>query len=269
MKALNRITVPRLPLKEFFLLARDAGCDAVEVRNDLPGGEIFDGLSEDEVRRLSEEHSIRIVTINALQRFNDVKKHLQRRTDELRRLAETAQKAAVDAVVLCPVNDPDEQRSYGQRMEDTVTALSAFGSVFREAGVLGYIEPLGFTHCSLRSKKDALQAITESGYHECFRIVHDTFHHFLSGDVKLYPQDTGIVHMSGVLPGRPQHQITDADRVLVTREDVMSTRQQVQTLTDQGFSGCFSFEPFSQDVQNLDVSMLTEQLKQSFSLLFD
>ena len=69
--------------------------------------------------------------------------------------------------------------------------------------------------------------------------------------------------------GRPQHQITDADRVLVTREDVMSTRQQVQTLTDQGFSGCFSFEPFSQDVQNLDVSMLTEQLKQSFSLLFD
>ena len=34
--ALNHIAAPRLPLAEFFAMARALGCTEVEIRNDLP-----------------------------------------------------------------------------------------------------------------------------------------------------------------------------------------------------------------------------------------
>lgn len=44
--------------------------NAVELRNDLPGGAVLDGLSASRVRALAEAYGIRILTINAIQRFN-------------------------------------------------------------------------------------------------------------------------------------------------------------------------------------------------------
>ena len=61
----------------------------------------------------------------------------------------------------------------------------------------GFVEPLGFAECSLRSKKMAIQAIRESGQ-DVYRLVHDTFHHFLGPDDRIFPAETGIVHISGV-----------------------------------------------------------------------
>ncbi len=267
--ALNRITFPALPLEQFLAFSRGNGFDAVELRNDLPGLKILDDLQPGDVRELCRIYDIRIITINALQRFNDAEGCLDTRVKQLHSLVEIASLAGIDAVVLCPVNDAGDIRTYGQRMDDTIAALAAFGPVLQEAGILGFVEPLGFSQCSLRFKRDAVQAIEQSGYQECFKLVHDTFHHYLSGEAELFPSMTGLIHVSGVLSGTPAADISDDDRVLVTEDDILGNREQVRGLLSGGFSGYCSFECFSQDVQTLEPSMLSGQLSRSISVLFD
>jgi 2-keto-myo-inositol isomerase len=41
--ALNHMTAPALPVKDFFALAASLGISAVEIRNDLEGNAIIDG----------------------------------------------------------------------------------------------------------------------------------------------------------------------------------------------------------------------------------
>ncbi|MDA3835193.1 MAG: TIM barrel protein, partial [Spirochaetales bacterium] len=213
---LNRIASPGMKLENYIAFASDNGFEAVELRNDLGDGEITDGMSAEAVRDLSIKYGVKIAAINALQRFNDREETLPARTAELRQLLKIAKAAGIEAVVLCPVNDKPEPRSEQERMEDTVRALKTYGSLFKEYGIFGYIEPLGFVQCSLRFKKQAVEAIEKSGFAECYKLVHDTFHHYLAEETELYPEYTGIVHMSGVLPGKDLEVITDADRILVT-----------------------------------------------------
>ena len=68
--ALNRIICPALSLEEFFRLAADLGLSKVELRNDLPGGRIADDREPAQAAALAEKHGVRIITINALQKFN-------------------------------------------------------------------------------------------------------------------------------------------------------------------------------------------------------
>ena len=67
---LNRIIYPSLDLDHFFKLTRDIGLSSVELRNDLPGGQIIDNLSTKQVRALANKYQIRILTINTVQKFN-------------------------------------------------------------------------------------------------------------------------------------------------------------------------------------------------------
>jgi 2-keto-myo-inositol isomerase len=266
--ALNRITMPHTSLADFLGAAKKMGFDAVEVRNDLPGGQILDGKNPIEVKKLCAETGVRIITINALQRFNDRREFLEARVAELKDLVAIAKDAGIDAVVLCPVNDKDESRSAEQRMSDTVAALKAYAPVFTEAGVKGYLEPLGFEQCSLRFKKDAVTAIERSGCSACYKVVHDTFHHYLSGEKELFPQMTGLIHMSGVLPGKAVADITDDDRILVTDQDIMGNKVQVDALVVGGYNGYCAYECFSPEVQELEASTLTQEVKDSLALMF-
>lgn len=266
--ALNRITMPQVPLRVFLEAAKTMGFDAVEVRNDLAGGTILDSVQPQDVREICEEVGIDIITINALQRFNDREEFLAARVQEFRQLTDIARDAGITAVVLCPVNDLDESRSYDERMADTVRALQVYGPVCRKSGVLAYLEPLGFPQCSLRFKKDAVAAIQQSGFEDCFKIVHDTFHHYLADEQDIFPQMTGLIHMSGVLGGKAPSAITDDDRVLVTEGDVMANREQIDALRAAGYDGYCAFECFSPEVQKLDAAELAEGIHQSLSLLF-
>jgi len=264
---LNRIIKPQLPLPEFFQFATDLGFEYVELRNDLAGKEIVDGLPDDAVRQLLDVTGIKPLTINALYPFEDVRA-LDTNLVKLRGLISEAKRVNCSQIVLCPLNDASDPRSPGQRAEQLVTALNAFGPLFAEAKMTGLIEPLGFSVSALRTKEEALAGISQCDYPGSYKLLHDTFHHYLAEETDFFPAETALVHVSGVLPGKARSAITDWDRVLVTGDDILDNRGQVATLLNAGYTGPVSYEPFSQEVQSLSVATLKAGLQNSIQYLF-
>ena len=262
---LNRITCPTADMASFIKNARAWGFQGVEIRNDLEGGRTTDGLEPAALMKMAGEAELRIVSINALQRFNDG--NPEEHMEELEELASLASELGKAALVLCPVNDPDDGRSPGQRQEDTVRALEVYAPVFRNYGITGLVEPLGFSICSLRTKRLAIEAIKASG-EGCYRIVHDTFHHFLAGEEEVFADMTGLVHVSGVEVSIPMKEINDNHRILIGENDRMDNRGQLRALLDSGYEGPVSYEAFSPAVQVLEASVLKGKIEASTSLLF-
>lgn len=265
--SLNRILAPHLSLEAFFTLAAKIGVRAVELRNDMAGIDIIDGLETQLVKDLAEKHSLDILTINALQHFNLA----ARRTElasELRVLLKLAAAIGCRAIVLVPHNAVDDPRDAETAYHETVAALKAFVPYFEETQVLGYVEPLGFPECSLGSKLIALKAIRESGGGP-YRIVHDTFHHAIGPDsnddlaTSIPVEDVGLVHISGVEAPLPAEQCRDEHRLLVTPKDRLQNREQITILERRGYRGFYSFEPFSPQVQELSEAVLETALAAS------
>jgi 2-keto-myo-inositol isomerase len=262
---LNRIICPALGLENFFRLARDLGLTAVELRNDLPGGKIIDNLPPERVKTLAGDHGIRILTINAVQKFN-LDAILDEVVTAVQQMVKTARSIGCEAIVLCPNNDIDDGRSTSQYYRDTVTALKRIAPLFETAGIRGFVEPLGFKESSLRSKETAVKAIRESG-NGVYGIVHDTFHHFLGPDEKVFPAETGVVHISGVEGDMDLTQFKDEHRILIGSRDVMGNQVQIRTLESQGYEGFYSFEPFGSEVQQMSPEVLSNALEESLKLL--
>jgi 2-keto-myo-inositol isomerase len=104
----------------------------------------------------------------------------------------------------------------------------------------------------LRTKRQAVEAIDESGGADVFRLVHDTFHHHLAGETELFPERTGIVHISGVVdPAVAVDEMLDPHRVLVDHVDRLENVSQIRALLARGFQGPYSFEPFAPEVHQL------------------
>jgi 2-keto-myo-inositol isomerase len=259
--------MPDLPLAVFFQFATDLGFKYVELRNDLAGKEILDGLPDDAVRQLLNVTAIKPLTINALSRFEDVRA-LDANLAKLKGLISEAKRIDCSQIVLCPLNEAGDPRSPGQRADQLVTALNAFGPLLAEAKMTGLLEPLGFSVSALRTKKEALAGISQCDYSGSYKLLHDTFHHYLGEETDFFPAETALVHVSGVLPGKARSAITDSDRVLVTGDDILDNRRQVATLLNRGYTGAFSYEPFSQEVQMLSVATLKIDLKKSIQYLF-
>jgi len=125
--------------------------------------------------------------------------------------------------------------------------------ILKERGLTGLVEPLGFPISSLRTKAEAIAAITEAGDDGTYKVLHDTFHHHLAGETQFYPNRTGLVHISGVTdPGVAVADMLDAHRVLVDAVDRLENIAQIKALIAAGFSGPYSFEPFAEEVHNAD-----------------
>jgi 2-keto-myo-inositol isomerase len=259
--------MPDLPLADFFRFATDLGFKYVELRNDLAGKEILDGLPDDAVRQLLSVSRIKPLTINALSRFEDLRV-LDANLAKLKGLITEAKRINCSQIVLCPLNEAGDQRSPGQRADQLVTALNALGPLLAEAKMVGLIEPLGFSVSALRTKKEALAGISQCHYSGSYKLLHDTFHHYLGEETDFFPAETALVHVSGVRPGKARSAITDSDRVLVTGDDILDNRGQVATLLNRGYTGPFSYEPFSQAVQMLPVATLKIDLQNSVQYLF-
>jgi 2-keto-myo-inositol isomerase len=247
--ALNHMVAPHKTFAEVVELATALGLDQVEIRSDLPGVAISDGTPPERIREQAEAAGVRILSLNALQRFNDWN---DERAREAARLAGYAHGCGAPALVLCPVNDPAWRRSDQERLNGLRQALRALAPILAQADIVGLIEPLGFPESSLRLKGDAVEAIEELDLGDRFRLVHDTFHHYLAGEPRLFPEWTGLVHISGVEDARLALERTrDEHRVLVGANDLSGALLQILALME-GYSGAYSFEPFAASVHDLD-----------------
>jgi len=269
--SLNRIIYPNLKLEDFYIFTKDLGLDKIELRNDLPGGEIIDGYSHEQMKEILKKYGVEILTINALQKFN-LGAILPETIKELKKLINLSLSIGCKAIVLCPNNDVNDKRGSEEIFEETVKALKSFGPLFQDSGTQGYLEPLGFEECSLRSLVTTMKAIQESGY-PVFKIVHDTFHHHIGPDTfDTIENDydisyTGLVHISGVECNIPVYEYRDNHRVLVSEQDKLQTKEQIELLLKLGYAGNISFEPFSQKVQEMEIEKIKSAINQSIEYI--
>lgn len=246
--SLNHIVAPQLRPDAFLALCRAVGVEQAEIRNDLAGNAIVDGTPAAEIAELARDAGITLISINALQRFND---WTPARETEAVELADYAKAAGARALVLVPVND-GSGRADGDRQDNLRAALAALKPILADRGILGLVEPLGFTVCSLRSKREAAEAIEDIDGAAAFKLVHDTFHHHLAGEPQFFAEQTGLVHISGVIDKTVAvEDMRDPHRVLVDGQDRLDNVRQIRALLSAGYAGPLSFEPFSPAVHEL------------------
>ncbi|MTD09122.1 TIM barrel protein [Serratia sp. YC16] len=267
---INRKIAPNLDLDSFFRLVQRCGLSKVELRNDMPSGKVTDDLSDAQLSALAAQYGIDIVTINALGMFNrvDDPAALLQRAEAL--LAQ-AQAIHSRALVLCPHCSADDQRSEQQKRDDTLAALRLLAPLFARYGVQGYVEPLGFGISSLRSSLLTQAIIRDAG--APYRIVLDTFHHYLSGvtqadfDAQIQVAQIGLVHLSGVEDAREKGALSDEERIMLSEGDRLESRRQVQNLERLGYAGIYAFEPFSSQLDSWSEADIEREIRQSIALL--
>ncbi len=267
---INRKIAPNLTLESFFRLVKQCGLSKVELRNDMAGGKVTDNLNDDQLNALAMQYGIEIVTLNALGMFNllEDKSRLLKRTEAL-----LAQAKAIHskAVVMCPQCDAGDRRSDVQKREDTRAALQLLAPLFKQYGVEGYVEPLGFNISSLRSSLLAQAIIRDSG--APYKIVLDTFHHYLADvdqqafDAQIQVEQIGLVHLSGVEDLRIKGALGDEERIMLSDKDRLASRAQVQNLERLGYRGCYAFEPFSSQLNSWTEGDIEREIRQSIALL--
>ena len=248
--ALNHMVAPRLDHPAFFDLALKLGLAEVEIRNDLSGVALADGTPAANVGAAAKARGLEVLTINALQRFNlwdDA------RAAEAQAMIEQCAASGAKALILCPVNDVHYAPSPSERRRALLEALNRLKPMLSSAGVYGFVEPLGFAECSLRYKEEAIDAIEAVGGGDVFRVVHDTFHHTVAGEAKMFPEMTGLVHLSGVADqAATAATMRDRHRVLVDASDRIGNIEQLRGLRAAGYDGPASFEPFAASVHASD-----------------
>lgn len=259
--ALNHMTTPNLGYAEFLDLASKLGCVGVEVRNDL-NGPLFDGVDAVTAGKLAADKGLRIVGLSQIYPFNSWD---SARENEVRALINTAKAAKAETISLIPRNDGTGLGN-GARQANLRVALKAILPILQDAGVVALVEPLGFQRSSLRSKSELVSTILSIGGADSFKLVHDTFHHILAEEAALFPEHTGIVHLSAVVdPTKPIDQMEDEDRVLVDGDDRLHNVDQISALLDAGYDGVFSYECFSPLIHA--ISDPYSEIKRSFEFI--
>ncbi|MGV2103824.1 TIM barrel protein [Rhizobium sp. 21-4511-3d] len=248
--ALNHITAPRLSSRAFIDLAAKLGCTGVELRNDLADKGLttrafFDAEAPAAIGAYARDHHMTLLGLSEAYGFNRWSPAMK---DKVELLIEQAKAAGAQTISLIPSNDgrqePDEKR-----LADLRHALSEVLPLVRSAGLKALVEPLGFTTSSLRLKREAVDAIADVGGNDHFRLVHDTFHHFLAGESEYFPGMTGIVHISGVVDNTvTPDAMQDGHRILVNERDRLGNIAQLRALQALGYQGTYSFEPFAASV---------------------
>jgi len=267
---INRKIAPNLDLEQFFSLVKKCGLNKVELRNDMPSGKVTDNLNNDQLNALAEKYGIEIVTINALGMFNllDDQAALLKNAEAL---LSQAQAIRSKALVLCPHCSAGDNRSEEQKKTDTLAALKLLAPLFRQYGVQGYVEPLGFGISSLRSSLLTQSLIRDSG--APYKIVLDTFHHYLSGvtqpefDAQIQIDGIGLVHLSGVEDLRAKSALSDEERIMLSDKDRLESKKQVQDLERLGYTGIYAFEPFSSQLDSWTAADIEREIRQSIALL--
>jgi 2-keto-myo-inositol isomerase len=124
----------------------------------------------------------------------------------------------------------------GERQANLRVALKALKPMLEDHGLVGMVEPLGFEICALRYKSEAVEGIEAIGGKGRFKLVHDTFHHTLAHGGPLFPEHTGIIHVSGVWISRSAS-MTCVIRIgcWSTRADRLGNVEQIAALQAAGW----------------------------------
>ena len=244
--ALNHMTTPKLGWEAFLSLATDLGCVGVEFRNDLPGA-LFGGADPATVGAAVKARGLRFLALAEVKMFNDWS---DAKAAEAEALMKIAVAAGAEAISLIPRNDNvATDRADSRRV--TETALREILPMLRAHGLKAMVEPLGFAVCSLRYKDVLADAIGAVGGQGTYFMVHDTFHHALAGFGPIFPDLTGIVHVSGVKDMIALDDMRDPHRVLVDADDVLGNVAQIRALRAAGYAGPISYEPVAPSVHDL------------------
>ncbi len=248
--ALNHMTTPRLDSRELIDLAAKLGCIGVELRNDLADKglatrEFFDGERPMEIGEYARGKGVRLLGLSEAYGFNRWSETMK---DKISLLIAQAKESGAESISLIPSNDGAEQPSE-RRLSDLRNALATIMPMLEEADLVALVEPLGFTTSSLRLKREAVDAIEAVNGKGRFRLVHDTFHHFLAGETEYFPEWTGIVHISGVVdPMLAPEEMQDGHRILVDEADRLGNVEQIKMLEAMGYKGAYSYELFATSV---------------------
>ncbi len=245
--ALNHMTAPKLGWQAFLDLAQGLGCAGVEFRNDF-AKPLFDGADPAVVGAAVRARKLRLLALAEVKMFNAWSDAKRAEADALMKIAVAS---GAEAISLIPRNDGvATDRSESHKV--TALALRELLPMLKAHGLKAMIEPLGFAVCSLRYKDVLADVIDDiGGLGTCF-IVHDTFHHALAGGGPIYPDLTGIVHVSGVRDTIYLDDMRDLHRVLVDADDLLGNVAQIRALLAAGYTGPISFEPFATSVHDLD-----------------
>ena len=210
--ALNRITVRHWGWRSSSGFRRISGLQRSSSEMISTGRDIIDGLSPSKAAALAERHGVRIITINALQKFN-LKAVRAKAAEELEKLLDLAAAIRCPAIVLCPNNDTRDSRDAVTRVAETVEALKAFGPSFMKRGMQGYRGAAGVSRILAllasswpwrrRGAPDS-RAIASSTIHSTTSL--GLTRKRTSGLSTTFPS-TGLIHVSGVESGNPQGEV--------------------------------------------------------------
>jgi len=244
--ALNHMTAPNLGWEAFLGLAAGLDCVGVEFRNDLKSP-LFGGADPSAVKAAVAAKGLRFLALAEVKMFNDWS---DAKAAEAEALMKTAVAAGAEAVSLIPRNDGvATERAESRRV--TELALRELLPMLKAHGLKAMVEPLGFAVCSLRYKDVLADCIDRVAGAGTYFMVHDTFHHALAGYGPIYPELTGIVHVSGVKDAIWLDDMRDPHRVLVDADDILGNVAQIRALRAAGYAGPVSFEPFAPSVHAL------------------
>jgi len=154
-------------------------------------------------------------------------------------------------ISLIPRND-GQGLGNGERQANLRIALRELKPMLDARGLMGFVEPLGFEHCSMQFKSEAVEIIEALGAENHIKLIHDTFHHHLAGGGPVFAAQTGLVHISGVVePDISVREMGDEHRVLVDSRDRLGNLAQIEQLMAAGYAGPISIEAFAPSVQTL------------------
>ena len=259
--AINHMTAPNLAWRDLLILANEVGASGIEYRNDL-STPLFSGEDATVVGRAVTQSGLEFYGLSQVYPFNAFDTKI---SDEVERLIETAKICGAQTISLIPRND-GLGRGNGERQANLRIALREIKPMLEDVGLVALVEPLGFERSSLRYKKEAINAIEGVNGGHVFKIVHDTFHHYLAQETEFYPEHTGMVHVSGVVDTSLSiTEMEDDHRVLVDEEDRLGNIAQLKTLNDLGYEGPISMESFSPEIHK--ITDITELLKGSLDFI--
>lgn len=203
----------------------------MEPRNDL-GRPFFDGIGAAEAARMAQDRGLRLLGLSEIYGFNVWDDH---RAAQVVSLADVAEASGAETVSLIPCVDDRSVTPLRDVLRELVP-------LFKGRSVIPLLEPIGFKSSSIPHKAELVRAI-DAVDPDLFRMVHDTFQHCISGETVLFPELTGMVHISGIsAPDAKLDQIQDAHRVWVDADDRCGNVEQLRNLLGGGYLGAISFE---------------------------